>query len=80
MPGLARSSGSARPLSTIISLVRLMDKIVSNYPVEGPIMRLTFLGYKLMRRASHLHSIKLIAPQAEGRMGDDGRIVFLKGF
>ncbi|XP_073169952.1 adenylate kinase 8 isoform X2 [Lepidochelys kempii] len=46
-------------LSTIISLVRLMEEIVSNYPVEGPIMLLTFVGYKLMmKRASHLHSIK----------------------
>lgn len=54
-------------LSTIISLVRLMDKIVSNYPVEAPIMQLTFVGYKLMmRRASHLHSIKLIELQAKG--------------
>lgn len=59
--------GEAPRLSTIISLVRLMDEIVSNYPVEGPIMRLTFVGYKLMmRRASHLHSIKLIALPAEG--------------
>lgn len=54
-------------LSTIISLVRLMEEIVSNYPVEGPIMLLTFVGYKLMmRRASHLHSIKLIELEAMG--------------
>lgn len=37
----ARSSGrAALPPSTIISLVRLMEEIVSNYPIEGPIMRL----------------------------------------
>lgn len=54
-------------LSTIISLVRLMEEIVSNYPVEGPIMLLTFVGYKLMmRRAAHLHSIKLIELEAMG--------------
>lgn len=44
-----------------------MEEIVSNYPVEGPIMLLTFVGYKLMmRRASHLHSIKLIELEAMG--------------
>lgn len=53
----------------MISLVRLMDEIVSNHPVEGPITQLTFGGSKLMMgRASHLHSIKLIELQA-GRMG-----------
>lgn len=31
---------AALPPSTIISLVRLMEEIVSNYPIEGPIMRL----------------------------------------
>ena len=47
-----------------------MDEFVSNYPVEGPIMRLTFVGYKLMMsRACHLHSIKLIELPAEGWMG-----------
>lgn len=57
------------PTPTMISLVRLMDEIVSNHPVEGPITRLTFAGYKLMTgRAPHLHSIKLIELQA-GRMG-----------
>lgn len=42
----SRSALGSSPLllSTIISLVRLMDEIVSNYPVEGPIMRLTFVG------------------------------------
>lgn len=47
-----------------------MGEIVSNYPGEGPIMRLTFVDYNLMmrRRASHLHSIKLIELQA----GADG--------
>lgn len=46
-----------------------MEEIVSNYPVEGPIMLLTFVGYKLMmRRASHLHSIKLIELEAMGWM------------
>lgn len=63
-------------LSTIISLVRLMGAILSNYPVEGPIMRLTFVDYNLMmrRRASHLHGIKLIELQA----GADG--VAMAGF
>lgn len=52
-----------------------MDGIVSNYPVEGPIMRLASADYKLMmRRASHLHSIKLIEPRA----GADG--VAMAGF
>lgn len=37
----ARGSGrAALPPSTIISLVRLMEELVSNYPIEGPIMRL----------------------------------------
>ena len=44
-PSLRGALGSSPLLlSMIISLVRLMDKIVSNYPVEGPIMRLTFAG------------------------------------
>lgn len=45
MPLFAWSPGSSPLLlSTIISLVRLMEEIVSNYPVEGPIMRLTFVA------------------------------------
>lgn len=70
-PLFLRSSGaSPLLLSTVISLVRLMGEIVSNYPVEDPITRLTFGGYKLMmKRASHLHSIQLIELPAEGRTG-----------
>lgn len=56
-----------------------MDEIVSNYPAEGPIMRLTFVGYTLMMgSASHLHSIKLIELQGQSvGCGGDGWILFL---
>lgn len=78
----SRGALGAAPLlpSAVISLVRLMDEVASNYPVEGPIMRLTLEGSKLMmRRASHLHSIKVIEPLAQGRRGGDGRVLLLEG-
>lgn len=46
------SSVERRLLPAVISLVRLMGAIVSNYPAEGPIMRLTCAGSELtMSRA-----------------------------